>query len=108
RPSTTSAGLAEQLKQLHLLECHRRKWAYLKAVQREHAKATGTAGLTKFGITANTLKPFSTPDDPQGYADKSISHEVITEVFLDFSGRTRQAESQLYLRSLPSKSIHVC
>ncbi|KAG6379441.1 hypothetical protein JVT61DRAFT_11916 [Boletus reticuloceps] len=96
RPSTTSAGLAEQLK-------HERKWAYLKAVQREQSKATGTAGLAKFGITANMLKPFSTPDDPQGYADKSISHEVITEVFLDFSGRTRQAESQLYLRSLPTR-----
>ena len=63
------------------------------------------SGLAKFGITANTFKPFSAPDDMQAYADKSISHEIITEVFLDFSGRTRQAESDLYLRSLPSECV---
>lgn len=94
--------------ELHLLEYHRRKLAYLKAVQCKHTKVTGTAGLTNFGITTNTLKPFLAPDDLQGYADKSISHEVITEVFLDFSSCTWQAESQLYLRSLPSKFVLIC
>ena len=73
-----------------------------------HTKATGTAGLTNFAITTNTLKLFLAPDDLQGYADKSISHKVITEVFLDFSSRTRQAESLLYLRLLPSKFVLVC
>lgn len=79
--------------------------AYLMAIQRKHMQATGTMGLAKFGIAANTLKPFSNPDDPQGYADKSISDKVVMEVYLDFSSRTRQAESESYLRSLPSKFI---
>ena len=61
----------------------------------------GSPGLAKYG-TANTLKSFSTPNDVQGYTDKSISHEIVTEVFLDFSSRTRKAESESYLRSLSS------
>lgn len=31
-----------------------------------------------------------------GYADKWISDEVITEVFVDFTVRMRQRESELY------------
>ncbi|KAG2106102.1 hypothetical protein BD769DRAFT_1366782, partial [Suillus cothurnatus] len=71
RPSTTSAGLEERIRQLHLLEHKRRMLEYLEV-----------AG------------------DPLGYADKSISGEMITEVFLNVSARTRKGESEGYLKTL--------
>ncbi|KAG1849139.1 hypothetical protein DFJ58DRAFT_662610 [Suillus subalutaceus] len=47
-----------------------------------------------------TLQAFSSASDPLTYADKSISGEIITEVFLDFCTRTRQKESGGYLKTL--------
>jgi hypothetical protein len=62
----------------------------------------GAAG----GMTAERqpgLQLFSEPDDQLGYDGKSISHEIITKVFVDFTTRTRQKESALYLKSLSGK-----
>ena len=46
------------------------------------------------------MEPFSLPYDLDGYADVSISGDLITDVFLEFSNRTRKEESQKYLRTL--------
>ncbi|KAG1751552.1 uncharacterized protein EDB91DRAFT_1078312 [Suillus paluster] len=59
----------------------------------------GTAG----GMTAGRqpgLQVFSEPDDQLGYGNKSISHEIVTKVFLDFTTHIRQDESALDLKSL--------
>lgn len=48
----------------------------------------------------HVLQEFSDPGNSLGYADKWISDEVITEVFVDFTARTRQKESELYLKTL--------
>jgi hypothetical protein len=50
--------------------------------------------------TGQTLEMFSSAGDPLGYADKSISGEMITEVFLNVSARTRKGESEGYLKTL--------
>lgn len=58
------------------------------------------------GMTAgrqSRLQVFSELDDQLGYDVKSISNEIITEVFLNFTTRTRQNESVLYLKSLSGK-----
>lgn len=49
------------------------------------------------------LQAFSEMDDQLGYDNKSISHEIITEVFVDFTTRTREKESALYIKSLSGK-----
>ena len=46
------------------------------------------------------VEPFSAPYDAGGYADTSISHDMVTDVFLEFSSRTRKNESEKYLRSI--------
>ncbi|KAG1859810.1 hypothetical protein F4604DRAFT_1930535 [Suillus subluteus] len=87
RPSTTSAGLEERVRQLHLLEHKRRMLEYLEVFQIQptcnaNSRLTDYFSGSKSAVT--TLQAFSSASDPLAYADKSISGEVITEVFLDF------------------------
>lgn len=130
RPSSTSAGLEERIRrkyratssmqqlnaliELHLFEYKRRMLEYLEAVstyESSNSSDSRTLGLGHYfnhgaagGMTAGSgLQAFSEPDDQLGYDNKSISHEIITEVFVDFSTRTRQNESALYLKSLSGK-----
>jgi hypothetical protein len=85
--------------ELHLLEYHEVYLEYLKGLESHPL-------LSHFQSTP--LKPFSTPycaksgPEPslRGYDDKSISGEMITEVFTEFSEKTRRAESDEYLRTL--------
>ncbi|KAI1788923.1 hypothetical protein LXA43DRAFT_843469, partial [Ganoderma leucocontextum] len=65
RPDTTSAGLAEHIKQLHLLEYHKRRRQYLARFEAR-----------------------------DGYDNTSISDEQITEIYLDWVRATRQGESE--------------
>jgi hypothetical protein len=46
------------------------------------------------------LVPFSNPKDQAGYSDKSITSDMITDIFLEFSERTRKQESHNYLQVL--------
>lgn len=46
------------------------------------------------------LQSFSAPNDPAGYNDKSITDDLISDVFLQFSNRTRLEECSKYLRTL--------
>ena len=51
------------------------------------------------------LQQFSAPDSTTGYNDTIISDDIITELYLEFSKRTRQEESSEYLRSLKGESL---
>ena len=85
--------------ELHLLEYNELRLEYLKCLESRPL-------LSHF--QSASLKPFSTPyytksgpdPDLRGYDDKSISNEMITEVFTEFSEKTRQGESDEYLRTL--------
>ncbi|CAK5283262.1 unnamed protein product [Mycena citricolor] len=94
RPSTTSNGLGENIKQLHLLEYHRRLREYLQAY-----KATISSGSLVGFFRAPDLPNFSSPTEDHGYRDATISNDVITEVYVEFSRQTREAESAVYLRN---------
>lgn len=46
------------------------------------------------------LYTFSTLNDSEGYDDSYITHDLITEVYLEFSTKMRQKESTKYMRTL--------
>ncbi|OBZ71006.1 hypothetical protein A0H81_09132 [Grifola frondosa] len=52
------------------------------------------------------LKPFSAPRD-EGYYDRPITHDLITDIFLEFSNRTREQESAEYSRSLTGNTWYL-
>ncbi|KAJ7615765.1 hypothetical protein DFH06DRAFT_1365836 [Mycena polygramma] len=91
RPSTTSGRLADNVKQFHLLEYKQRHLEYLNAFKRCPVPVMGPPCV---------LESFSIPDDPDGYNDKSITDDQITDIFLQFSNRTRLEECSRYLRTL--------
>lgn len=45
------------------------------------------------------FQQFSTPENKQGYNDSPITHDLITDVYLEFIQRTRQEESSEYCRT---------
>jgi hypothetical protein len=111
RPSTTSMGLAENIKrmkhqsplykmlkhgtELHLLE--------YKQKMLEYVRNAGHRRISPFNVLP--LTEFSGPYDMEGYADCSITHDLITEVFLEFTERTRKHESENYLRTVTGKIV---
>ncbi|KAI0066538.1 hypothetical protein BV25DRAFT_1912599 [Artomyces pyxidatus] len=92
RPALTSKGLAEHINQLHLLEYQQTHLQYLRMY-----KTREVCLHTKEDVP---LKAFSGPRDPNGYADQSITSDLISDVLLEFSKRTREAESAAYMRTL--------
>ncbi|THH15644.1 hypothetical protein EW146_g4880 [Bondarzewia mesenterica] len=90
RPSMTSSGLAENIKQLHLLEYQQLVLEYLNSFESRPASM----------FKPCPLEEFSGPRADAGYADVPITDDFITDVFLEFSERTRKAESGEYLRTL--------
>ncbi|KAJ7607603.1 hypothetical protein DFH06DRAFT_1486459 [Mycena polygramma] len=91
RPSTTSGRLADNVKQFHLLEYKQRHLEYLNAFKRCPVPVLGPPCV---------LESFSIPESPDGYNDKSITDDQITDIFLQFSNRTRLEECSKYLRTL--------
>jgi hypothetical protein len=112
----TSAGLAEHIKrectyltpgpelrdqyadlqhkpELHLFEYHQTKLEYLQYFAFHAKKQQST-------IVSPTLSRFSDPDKVDGYNDKSITDDLITDIYLGFSDQTRRTESQEYIRTL--------
>ena len=80
--------------ELHVQEYFRRKYTYLKAFERQRPSF----------FHPLELKAFSDLCDANGYGDKSVTDEMITEIYLDFSNKTRQAESDSYLRTRTGES----
>lgn len=59
-------------------------------------------------VVPHRLRAFSEPRDREGYADSSISNDMVTEVYLEFSARVRIQESEKYLRTLPGMLPSCC
>jgi hypothetical protein len=76
--------------ELHLLEHRKKMLEYLQIVKPRRISPFETV----------PVEPFSAPYDAEGYADTSISDDMVTDVFLEFSSRTRKKESEKYLRSI--------
>ncbi|KAJ8596101.1 hypothetical protein M405DRAFT_929054, partial [Rhizopogon salebrosus TDB-379] len=100
RLSSTAGTLAENVRQLHLLEYNRRKLDYLQAWKSRH---TTQRGMEFF--SPNPLRVFSDPYDANEYNDKPISRDMVSEVFQEFVSGTRERESEEYLRTLSGISI---
>jgi hypothetical protein len=79
--------------ELHILEYFKQKYAYLEAFERR-----GPTVFNQF-----ELQTFSKPNEEQGYDNKSITDDIITEIYLEFSNKTRRAESDSYLRTRTGK-----
>ncbi|KAF9078661.1 hypothetical protein BDP27DRAFT_1412611 [Rhodocollybia butyracea] len=90
RPSLTSGGMAEHIKQLHLTEYHKNCLDYVKLYELQ--------GNTPFKPLA--LKAFSSPFDTSGYDGTSITDDLITDIFCNFTETTRHEESAEYLQTL--------
>ena len=107
RPLHTSMGLAENIKrniasemssiiandvsELHLLEYKQKMLEYLQHAQ--HRRRVSPFGLA-------SLEAFSGPYALDGYADTSITDDLITDVYLEFGERTRKIESERHIRTL--------
>lgn len=55
-------------------------------------------------FSPNPLQVFSDPYDTHKYNDKPISHDIVSEVFLEFVSGTRERESEEYLRTLTGEN----
>ncbi|PIL33226.1 hypothetical protein GSI_04676 [Ganoderma sinense ZZ0214-1] len=105
RLKSTSAGLAENVKQFHLLEYHRRHYEYLHAYQAR----TKRMSFEK----QKPLVPFSKPlvkkvgKQTGGYDNRSISNDLITAILLKLSNKTRIEESEEHMRTLNAVAISV-
>ncbi|KAF8054908.1 hypothetical protein FPV67DRAFT_1681291 [Lyophyllum atratum] len=89
RPKSTSAGIAEHVKQLHLLEYGKARIEYLTYFKGRN-----------IGLRTVPFQCFSDPDALSGYRDQSITHDLVTDVYLDFVKQTREDESSDYARTL--------
>ena len=76
--------------ELHLLDYHKKVLEYLSVFQ----------SLPDTRLVPLQLKSFSEPHDKLGFNTNSISDETVTEVFLEFSEKTRNEESDEYTRTL--------
>ncbi|KAF9053988.1 hypothetical protein BDP27DRAFT_1454507 [Rhodocollybia butyracea] len=94
-PSLTSGGMAEHIKQLHLTEYHKDRLDYVKLYE--------LRGNTPFKPLA--LKAFSSPFDTSGYDGTSITDDLITDIFCNFTETTRHEESAEYLRTLSGRVL---
>ncbi|TFY73725.1 hypothetical protein EWM64_g10287 [Hericium alpestre] len=95
RLTTTSMGLAENIKQLHLLEYHHTVCDFLQRwFSRDHSESF---------FSPCPLKAFSDPWDENGYNARCISSSMITDILLENSHRMRKGESEEYLRTLTAR-----
>ncbi|TFY51214.1 hypothetical protein EVG20_g11108 [Dentipellis fragilis] len=100
RPGGTSAGIVQHIKQLHLLEYNQMRYTYLHQYQARLILTKGTL------VDTPRLEQFSKPgDNDAGYDLTSITDDLITEVYLAFSEKTRKAESEDYMRTLTAICI---
>src|SRR6266536_4905682 len=81
--------LTEFTSELHIQEYFRQKQAYLQAFERQQPSL----------FCPLELKAYSDLCDVNGYCDKSVTDEMITEIYLEFGDKTRKAESDSYLRT---------
>ncbi len=76
--------------ELHLLEYHKKVLEYLNVFE----------SLPDTQLVPLPLKSFSEPHNKLGFNSNSISSDMVTEVFLEFSEKTHNNESDEYTRIL--------
>jgi hypothetical protein len=54
------------------------------------------------------LKAFSSPFATDGYRDDCITHDLITDIYLEYSEQTRKSESNEYLKTLKGEFVWRC
>lgn len=59
--------------------------------------------LKQSWIKPSALQSFSDPYQVNGYGHKSITDDLITDLFLSYGKQTRVPESEEYLRTLSGK-----
>jgi hypothetical protein len=64
----------------------------------EYLQAINSQGVSPF--RTSPIVPFSDPNAIYGYCDSVINHELVTDIFNEFSERTRRKESESYLKTL--------
>jgi hypothetical protein len=77
------------LAELHLLEYQQQMLEYL----------TAFGGRRPNMFQPLALQKFSGWDNPDGYDDDSMTHEMITDIYLEFVKKTRERESSLYCKT---------
>ncbi|THH23139.1 hypothetical protein EUX98_g8034 [Antrodiella citrinella] len=97
RLKSTSGGMAEHVKQLHLYHYFQRQREYLELFREVHCS-----------VEDSTKKPaiFSAPEDLDGYDDSCISDDIVTELYLNFVRNSRESESSRYLRTRTGKALN--
>jgi hypothetical protein len=85
--------------ELHLLEYNQTKLEYLHWYE---------AWIQQISLFPAPLKAFIGPWDQNGYRDKSITDDLITDVYTAFSDETRSSESQDDLWMLEGKQSEGC
>lgn len=96
---TTQYADLQHNSELHLFEYHQAKLEYLQYFAFQTKKQQSTLA------SPPTLSRFSDPGKADGYNDKSITDDLITDIYLGFSDQTRRAESQEYLRTLTGEKM---
>jgi hypothetical protein len=77
---------------MHLLEYHKTRLEYLRYYKARREIVTV--------VPVAALKEFTNPSAVGGYGDKPITDDLITDIYHEFSNRTRTVESEDYLRTL--------
>ncbi|KAI0692731.1 hypothetical protein C8T65DRAFT_745002 [Cerioporus squamosus] len=101
RPSGTAAGIAEHVRQLHLLEYHKLRLVYLRA-HAARSRQTSVKPPPPLQIFAD---PMTSGKHNAGYDCRSISDELVSEVFNRWVEKTRQSESEELMRTLTAITI---
>ncbi|KAJ3527510.1 hypothetical protein NM688_g8119 [Phlebia brevispora] len=102
RPSMTASAMEEHIKQCHLLEFLMCKAEYVE----ETAKSVRPGQQMTLDGGPRKIIPYSAPKNKKGYNDRNITHDLISDIYLDFVRRTREEESSAYLCTLTAKIVH--
>ncbi|TFY80628.1 hypothetical protein EWM64_g3383, partial [Hericium alpestre] len=93
----TSAGLAENIRQLHLLEYQQTVQEYLQYFR--SCKDTP--------IRRPHLRAFSAPADVDCYEDFLIMCDKVTDILLEYSEKTQHEKSSEYIRTLTGICVSI-
>ncbi|KAJ3534877.1 hypothetical protein NM688_g7062 [Phlebia brevispora] len=93
RLSSTASGLEENIKQLHLLRYLQLMRIYYEALQQRLSRPCPKEKRVYVLL-------FSKPFDKARFAMCSITNDLITDIYAEFCKKTRQPESEMYLRTL--------
>lgn len=64
------------------------------------ARTKETQSQPSLWATSASIKAFSDPLDEDNYGDDPITDDLVTDVYMVFSVKTRQPESEKYLKTL--------